>query len=111
MGCFLQLVRGVIFACCEVLGFLCLTQAGKAHDQKKTFEDATAKVFLAFKVVLFPSVTKKGLFGFLRFLFALYCDEEQTASMLVVTAVWTQIPKLEHFGSRNPPGYLAKELG
>lgn len=30
--------------------------------------------------------------------------------MLGLTAVWTQICKLEYFGSRNPPGYLAKEL-
>lgn len=73
-----------------------------------------SKVFLTFKVVLLPSVTTKGLFGFfLRVLFlltALCCEEEQTASALVVTAVWTQIHKLEYFGSRNPAGYLAKEL-
>lgn len=64
LGCFLQLVRGVIYACCEVIGILCLTQAGKAHDYKRLLGMQQANVFLTFKVALLPSVTKKGLFGF-----------------------------------------------
>lgn len=68
-------------------------------------------VFLTFKVALPPSVAKKGLLGFfVSPLLIDYCEEEQAASTLVVTAAWTQIHKLEYFGSRNPPGYLAKEL-